>query len=185
MIGRLFTLVSVLSLLLCVATAALWARSQWRGDEVGWVSRGRSPSRGEQLALEVFSECGQIDLNYQWYEERLILSTTVHDWPAVGMTNRTPYRKTMAPFRGRYAHLTRFGFRYGQIVRPDLVSRGLVVPHWFVLVVTAVFPSWWITLWRRRRFQRRPGRCLACGYDLCATPQRCPECGAVPPEFSE
>jgi hypothetical protein len=34
MIRRLFTLVSAVSLLLCVATCVLWVRSYWAGDKL-------------------------------------------------------------------------------------------------------------------------------------------------------
>lgn len=59
----------------------------------------------------------------------------------------------------------------------EFYNRGLAV-HWgWLVALTAVGPGVMLV----RRLRRFPAGCCAkCGYDLRATPGRCPECGAVP-----
>jgi hypothetical protein len=57
----------------------------------------------------------------------------------------------------------------------------LQLPLWLVSPVLALLSSLFVH--RRVRARRRVGAnlCSQCGYDLRATPDRCPECGTVPP----
>jgi hypothetical protein len=69
---------------------------------------------------------------------------------------------------------------------PLSISYGGWHPHilWWggvtawTLFIGRLAPSavWWI----RARAVRPPGICRVCGYDLRATPDRCPECGNTP-----
>jgi hypothetical protein len=61
---------------------------------------------------------------------------------------------------------------------------ALTVPYWLMVAATAASPVTFLISRRRRRRAQLAGLCLWCGYDLRATPDRCPECGAVPTTFS-
>ncbi len=53
------------------------------------------------------------------------------------------------------------------------------VPHWSLFAGSAIVPACWVLArWRERRV-RVAGCCVVCGYDLRASPDRCPECGTA------
>jgi hypothetical protein len=58
----------------------------------------------------------------------------------------------------------------------------VLVPTWALFGACGLVGGAWLLSSlreRRARTRRQSGRCPACGYDLRATPDRCPECGAI------
>jgi hypothetical protein len=59
------------------------------------------------------------------------------------------------------------------------VSAIYAMPYWSVALVSFMsLPTVMLLRWNRRRHRRNRGQCLACGYDVRASPARCPECGS-------
>ena len=150
---RLLNLLTALSLLLCVAVCALWV-------EAAVVGKPR-------LFLIGSPEAG-------------IIAGSTTEALSVAAGDLRPIAR---PLRHAQDFFDRDapGLVYRSVHRPQRV-RQLWVAHWLAVGVTALLPAGWVV--RRgvtvRSDRRRLGLCLRCGYDLRATPGRCPECGTVP-----
>ena len=150
MTRRVLNVLTMLSLLLCAAMAALWVGSYRYYNAVGfWPSPARRWVYGlmSNQGTVCFFSAAEGDGISRWRCK----NSTVHGYPR------------LAGWAGFVAH------RNGREV---IVG----VPHWSLCLLSTV-PVMTRPAWRSRR--RDPGLCPRCGYDLRATPNRCPECGAA------
>jgi hypothetical protein len=172
---RLLNVLTALSLLLCVTVCAAWALSYWYYQGVRY-GKGR-------FAVRVDSQQGlfRIDSTAQWPGLSFGLAG---DHKGLTSADRE---------RGSDYFLRECGSRVGHfgvgrwIVPVANFTRGgpetltpytvLVAPHWSLALASAVMPAVWLFRWRRHRERPKAGVCRSCGYDLRATPERCPECG--------
>lgn len=65
---------------------------------------------------------------------------------------------------------------YSRTLTVAVQSKGVSVPIWWIAMGFIVAGGW--VLWRRGKVRDEEGLCVQCGYDLRATPGRCPECGS-------
>jgi hypothetical protein len=68
---------------------------------------------------------------------------------------------------------------------PGVAYWSWVIHDWFIVTVL-IAPA--VGLFIHRFLAKRitsDGFCFQCGYDLRATPDRCPECGTIPPPKKE
>ena len=164
---RLFNLLAVLSLVLFVTTLTLWVRSYWRSDFFA-VTGGQSGDESYWRRLHIQSLggslvwIGAIDWGKSFPPEDVVLRFH-HESDA---TSGPTFRRL-------------FWFYTYQRKGTSSYERLIFFPHWAVAVVAGLAPLVWL---RRHLLQRRrqSGRCVTCGYDLRATPSKCPECGTVP-----
>jgi hypothetical protein len=173
---RLLNVFTVLSVLLCVAVGVLWVRSHHAIDFAQAVTGERTIIAATQL--DFAPTPGRLVIEYtDAAEDRTGVTfgtAWIKDIPNVCIATAGRVYKSDLPcgfaYRRSYVGATLF--------QPGVTSHTLVVPLWFLFVLTLAPPACRLPA-RGLRPRSRSGECASCGYDLRATPQRCPECGRM------
>ena len=161
MTRRMFTLAAGLSLMLGLTTVALWVRSYWVSDSFGfsnhfaiWLDRGSVIVARSGANPYLGEHTFDFDVGYH------------HDTPEDRDEFFNPRRVARRSWNVIAAHREEF---------PGL--HMVVVELWAVLLVIGAPAAFGALAIVKRRSRIRRKRCTRCGYDLRATPDRCPECG--------
>ena len=179
----LFTLSWSLSLLVLVAICSMWARSYWVGDAMEWRRVTRDEREIYSWYLLLGSGRGGVGLSRD-AEDYDAASATLRDigsrWSFVEWRRGRPNYPQAVFHAGAGMPVPAFALRWRGPLR-----RELIVPYWVIALIFALAPAFQlrrVLRERSRRHRQAAGRCTACGYDLRATPERCPECGAAAPQ---
>lgn len=166
------------SLLLLAATAGLWARSHWIIDEVSLQSA--PTTRSELASLNgsirlMWRETADEPTPAMWTSTRRN-SAAENDW---GLSALPPIGTIPTASAGKAGFKAETGALWGSgfAVHP---FHAYSVPLWAFCVLFAIWPTVRIVLWTRAQMRYGENCCPKCGYDLRATPDRCPECGSMP-----
>jgi len=177
MTRRPLNLLTLVSLLLLAAVGALWVRSYFALDRLSW--------RGPAGWRAVYTAKGNAVLGVL----RADWSKSPEMYHGVRYETDEPrdffnYLMVLGGERGdRDSSWSTAGFAWHEkrnAGRGSLHALG-VAPFWGLALGAGALPLarslvWMMGIVRRRRGRR--GLCERCGYDLRATPGRCPECGA-------
>ena len=166
MTRRLLNVLTALSLLLWVAVCVLWVRSYWVWDHVSrHVCAG-----GAWHVLAANSNWGYVSF----------------DWGRHAAGDQPPrtvrLRRSGPPRSPGPDPLWRRGWTDYVVTRDGpYAMRHAAAHHGWLAGVLVALPAARAVGMARRRSRARTGKCLCCGYDLRATPGRCPECGTIAP----
>jgi hypothetical protein len=183
---HLFTILSALSLLLCVGTCVLWVRSYTRFEQLAYTSRYDDKLARSEISID--SAAGTIRF------ARIGTQYLRADVPRPRFAGFEVASRPLAEYADSHADLEGEGFWGFALTgeqtasRPTLIQHALfvLIPHWFLALLTIAIPLHWTVTTLRKRIRGSAGRCLTCGYDLRASPERCPECGTeVKPQPAE
>jgi hypothetical protein len=187
---HLLNLLAALSLLLCVGVVAPWVWSYRFSTHARWNSIEIDPS-ARLRCDSLLSSSGRIGWtredtrlledgppSFQWFNTpaREFGRTPPKSPPAGTWTYRWISKNNGAMTLDQFSLV---GLSFTSESAGDSHRIEVWLPYWFLMsaLATPAAVRFFIRLRRKRRLG--PGVCGRCGYDLRATPGRCPECGAT------
>ena len=200
-IGRyIFNGLTVLSLLLCVATVGLSVRSrsvndvwEWRRIESNYRLPPDTRPYWSLFGYQVHSAGGELavaDRQLTPYGDSAPPTNDAELMECVGIhkgffvsTVRDNYgsAKTYGYTDSVHSAIGGWGFYFVRGGPEDFpTATAVCIPYWSIGLLAGIAPFVSLTRLRRRRNRVRNRHCPICDYDLRATPERCPECGTVP-----
>jgi len=156
---KLFNFAAAVSLVLCVATLLL--------------TRGSYSIESRDV---VDAE------NFRWHSGWLDLWRVKVEVGTLTLWRETLKHDGLADYSGPDPQLREFqhlGVRYKSSPRYSLTEIEVTIRLWLLCVLFAFLPSMFVIRRMRSRRLVLRRRCMRCGYDLRATPERCPECGTA------
>jgi hypothetical protein len=176
---RIFSLASLLSLLLCVTTAVLWLRGYFVYDVL--LTRA-----GDSDVRAITSVKGKIAAYYGYNVQLRLGPTKIPLWWRTIGGNYTSAPSFAEGFEGEKSDpwWKRLGFQFSfrHFTQSDF---QVTAPDWFVVLLTLILPVIWLRTGIRHRHRRRSGLCPVCSYNLTGNISGvCPECGRAVPERS-
>jgi hypothetical protein len=165
---RLLALTAILSALLFVAICLMWLRSNFVRDYAWvWLPWQSDAGMKRYLKLDADSGAGLLELSWKTW-------TAANRQELQKRNELTGQRFYHRTFHNEPLHDARF---FGHYTGPTHTS--IWFPYLSAALLTAFLPALWLIAHLRRRGRVKSGHCPTCGYDLRATPGRCPECGGI------
>ncbi len=167
------------SLLLMALSIGGWMRSRTIADR---ISRTYASGVHERSGGVTHTD-GVLFLYYFHREHTPMITLADYQWLGDGGIMGVLRRRTLMG-RAQPGWEPGWDHNYWQSDSTGTKTSLLVIrlPYWLPVLLFGIAPLWWLIGWDRRRLARRraAGCCTQCGYDLRASPDRCPECGAIP-----
>jgi len=175
--------ISAISLLVFVLILALWVRSNWVLDGVDEITT--LPTR--KLDIGARSARGRVWLSIGAYSQnggKWSFSAPKRFADDDGSRQQLYLSGIRSGLQSRGWFRSDFGaayYRDGSFLPAagTPLKIQLLAPHWFIALLASFLPLRWMVVRTRIRRMRETAQCVQCGYDLRASPNRCPECGTM------